>query len=78
MDNGEGDSRRKNYSLRRAIMDYGMGVVILAIGIVILLAPTLKLGLAIDNTARYMLFGLFVLYGGFRIYRGTRKDYFND
>ena len=59
-------------------MDYGMGVVILVIGVVILLAPKLKIYVAIDDTMRYVLFGLFVLYGGFRIYRGTQKDYFND
>jgi len=59
-------------------MDYGMGIFILLIGLVVLLAPKLKLNLAIDNLARYMFFGLCVLYGGFRIYRGTQKDYFND
>lgn len=74
----QGDSRRRNYSLRRAIMDYGMGGVILAVGVVVLLAPKLKLDVAVDDTARYIFFGLCVLYGGFRIYRGTQKDYFND
>lgn len=59
-------------------MDYGMGVIILAIGVVVLLAPKLKLSLAIDNLYRYMFFGLCLLYGGFRIYRGTQKNYFND
>jgi hypothetical protein len=79
MDREEGDrGRRRNYSLRRAIMDYGMGVLILAVGVVVLLAPKLKIAVAIDDLARYMFFGLCMLYGGFRIYRGTRKDYFND
>lgn len=59
-------------------MDYGMGGVILAVGVVVLLAPKLKLDVAVDDTARYIFFGLCVLYGGFRIYRGTQKDYFND
>lgn len=75
----EGDSNRKrNYSLRRSIMDYGMGVLIVLVGVVVLLAPKLKINVSIDDTARYMFFGLAVVYGGFRIYRGTRKDYFND
>jgi hypothetical protein len=78
MDKGEGDSRKRNYSLRRSIMDFGMGGLILAVGVVVLLAPKLKLNVAIDDTARYIFFGLCVLYGGFRIYRGTQKDYFND
>jgi hypothetical protein len=78
MDKGEGNSRRRGYSLRRSVMDYGMGVLILLVGVVVLLAPKLKLAVAISDFARYMFFGLCVLYGGFRIYRGTQKDYFND
>jgi hypothetical protein len=74
----EGDIKRRGYSLRRSIMDYGMGVLILLVGVVVLLAPKLKLNVAIDDLARYMFFGLCVLYGGFRIYRGTQKDYFKD
>jgi hypothetical protein len=74
----EGDIKRRGYSLRRSIMDYGMGVLILLVGVVVLLAPKLKLNVAIDDLARYLFFGLCVLYGGFRIYRGTQKDYFND
>ena len=74
----EGDIKRRSYSLRRSIMDYGMGVLILLVGVVVLLAPKLKLNVAIDDLARYLFFGLCVLYGGFRIYRGTQKDYFND
>jgi len=50
----------------------------LSVGVVVLLAPKLKLNVAVDDTARYLFFGLCVLYGGFRIYRGTQKDYFND
>ena len=71
------DRWKKNYSLRRAILDYGMGVIIVGIGIVILLAPKLKLQLSIDDQFRYIFAGLCLLYGGFRIYRGSRKNYFN-
>ena len=74
----EGDIRKRGYSLRRSIMDYGMGVLILLVGLVVLLAPKLKLNVAVDDLARYLFFGLCVLYGGFRIYRGTQKDYFKD
>ena len=78
MEKGEGDNRKRGYALRRSIMDYGMGVIILAIGVVVLLAPKLKLQLAIDDLYRYMFFVLCLLYGGFRIYRGAQKNYFND
>lgn len=59
-------------------MDYGMGVLILLVGIVVMLAPKLKLNVTIDDTQRYLFFGLCVAYGGFRIYRGVQKDYYKD
>ena len=71
------DRRKQGYILRRAILDYGMGVIIFGIGIVVLFAPKLGLTLAIDDLFRYLFAGLCLLYGGFRIYRGSRKNYFN-
>ena len=71
------ERRRKAYSLRRAILDYGMGVIITGIGIVLLLAPQLHLELSIGHVARYLFAGLFLVYGVFRIYRGSRKNYFD-
>jgi len=59
-------------------MDYGMGVIIAGIGLVIILAPFLRLPMTLDAVNRYILGGLFLVYGGFRIYRGRQKDYFND
>lgn len=71
------ERRRKTYILRRAILDYGMGVLIAGVGIVLLLAPRLGIALTVDNTARYIFSGMFLVYGGFRIYRGSRKNYFD-
>ena len=71
------DIRKRGYILRRAILDYGMGVIIFGIGIVLLLAPVLRISLTIDDLARDIFAGLFLLYGGFRIYRGSRKNYFD-
>jgi len=71
-------SRKKSYELRRAILDYGMGVIIFVIGIVLLVAPKLGLSVQIDDTMRYSMGGLFLLYGGFRIYRGRQKNYYNN
>ena len=71
------ERRRKTYSLRRAILDYGMGVIITGIGIVLLLAPLLRIAVALDDTARYIFAGMFLVYGVFRIYRGSRKNYFD-
>ncbi len=71
------DKRKRDYALRRAVLDYGMGVIIVGFGIVFLLAPKLGLQLSIDDTFRYIFAGLCILYGGFRIYRGSSKNYFN-
>jgi hypothetical protein len=54
-----------------------MGVIIFVIGIVLLLAPVLNIALSVDGVARYIFAGLFLVYGGFRIYRGSRKNYFD-
>lgn len=70
-------TRKKTYELRRAILDYGMGVVIFCIGVVMLIAPKIGLTVDLEPTFRYMLGGLFVLYGGFRVYRGRQKNYYN-
>ena len=70
------DERKRRYILRRAILDFGMGIIIFSFGIVFLLAPKLGLTLSIDDLFRYIFAGLCLLYGGFRIYRGSRKNYF--
>jgi hypothetical protein len=78
MPTGEDDSRKKGYRLRRSIMDYGMGAIIAGIGVLIIVAPYIKLPLTLAATNRYILGGIFLLYGGFRLYRGRQQDYFND
>jgi hypothetical protein len=72
------DRKRKNYILRRSILDYGMGIVILGVGVLVLFAEKFGFQIAIDDLMRYMFVGLCVLYGGFRIYRGYSKQYFYD
>lgn len=71
------DRRKQGYSLMRAIMDFGMGIIILGFGILFLLAPRFGLQLSIGDDFRYLFGGLCILYGGFRIYRGARKNYYN-
>lgn len=70
------ERRRKNYILRRSLLDYGMGIVILGVGVVVLFAEKFGFAIAIDDLMRYLFVGLCVLYGGFRIYRGYAKQYF--
>jgi hypothetical protein len=77
MENGASDRRKRGYALMRAILDFGMGVLILAFGVFFLLAPKLGFDFNIDNLYRYIFSGLCLLYGGFRVYRGAKKNYFN-
>jgi hypothetical protein len=71
------DSRHRGYSLRRSIMDYGMGVIIVCLGIFFILAPRLGVTFNVDDKFRYLFAGLCIVYGLFRIYRGYKKNYFN-
>jgi hypothetical protein len=71
------DSRHRGYSLRRSIMDYGMGVIIFCLGIFFILAARLGVTFNVDDKFRYLFAGLCILYGLFRIYRGYKKNYFN-
>ena len=78
MEKGEKSNRKKGYRLRRSIMDYGMGAIICVIGLVIILGPLFGLPMRLEPLNRYLLGGLFLLYGGFRLYRGRQQDYFNN
>jgi hypothetical protein len=77
MANEAQDRRKQGITLRRTILDYGMGVIIFCFGIFFLVAPKLGFDFGIDTTYRYIFSGLCLLYGGFRVYRGFKKNYFN-
>ncbi len=70
------DRRTRSYALMRAIMDYGMGIIILGVGIFFVFAPRLGFSFDMSNAYRYCIAGIFILYGGWRIYRGYQKNYF--
>jgi len=72
------EKKRKAYSSRRALMDYGMGIIIAGIGVFFAVSDRLGIDFEIDPLFRYMFAGLCFLYGGFRIYRGYKKNYFNE
>jgi hypothetical protein len=55
-----------------------MGVIIVIIGLVIILGPFFGMPMRLAPLNRYLLGGLFLLYGGFRLYRGRQQDYFNN
>ena len=68
------EEQRKKTVRIRSFMDFTMGGLFIAIGIVLLmyqvgtLEPFNRKGLGV----------LFILYGVWRIYRGYKKKYFND
>jgi hypothetical protein len=71
------DARTRGYKLRRSIMDYGMGIIIICLGFFFLFSSTLGVVFNVDNKFRYAFGGLCILYGLFRVYRGYKKNYFN-
>lgn len=78
MDTNFDDKRKTAYSGRRSIMDYGMGAIIAGFGIFFLVADKWEIAFNIDKEMRYAFAGLCLLYGGFRIYRGYKKNYFKE
>jgi hypothetical protein len=71
------EGRKKGYVLMRAILDYGMGAIIFGAGIFFLVGPWLGFNyFGDDRFYRYGFSGLCLLYGGWRIYRGYKKNYF--
>jgi NhaP-type Na+/H+ or K+/H+ antiporter len=73
------DQKTKRYILTKSIMDLGMGLIYIAIGIMILFAK--KIGLTnqfVESTMGKIFAGLIMLYGLWRLYRGVKKDYLNE
>ena len=77
MQNEAPDRRTKGYMLMRAILDIGIGILIAGFGIFFFIAPRLGFSFTVDNFYRYSLSGLFLVYGGWRVYRGVKKNYFH-
>jgi hypothetical protein len=66
------------YKNRRAIMDFGMGLIYFALGGFFILSRQLGFELRFPEPPfSYIFGGLCVIYGGFRIYRGIKKNYTN-
>lgn len=72
--------RRKQMTLRRAIADYSMGAIFFLLGVFFLVHKLLGIEFGTNrSTALDIVFGIMcVLYGGWRIYRGYKKNYFKD
>lgn len=71
------ESHRKNYDNMRRVYHITIGIVILGIGILIFMNDVIGLDLMkdFDPVMIYAFGGLCLLYGGFRLYRGIKKDF---
>jgi len=52
-----------------------MGLIITGIGVVMLFNDKIGLNFELDPLMIYAFSGLCILYGGFRLYRGIKRDY---
>jgi hypothetical protein len=71
------DKKQRAYTNRRAIMDLGMGIIYAGVGVFFVLSDVLGIELVFPPKPFSYVFGaLCLLYGGFRIYRGIKKNYY--
>jgi hypothetical protein len=71
--------RRKQVSLMRSILDYGMGIIICGIGVFFFFRGRFDIPLNENFPPNDMdkIFGaICIAYGAWRIYRGFKKNYF--
>jgi hypothetical protein len=72
------ERKARNYMLRRSLLDYGMGAIILGFGVFFAFADRFNVKFDIEPAFRYAFVALCIIYGGFRIYRGYKKNYFSE
>jgi hypothetical protein len=71
------DANTKRYAMMKSIMDFGMGLIYIGVGIVIFFPGEFHLKSSFaDSTLAKIFAVLVIVYGSWRIYRGIRKDYF--
>lgn len=73
------DPKTKRYILMKSIMDFGMGFIYLAVGVVIFFSKEFHLYNDFTSSTPAKIFAvLVIIYGAWRIYRGIKKDYFRE
>lgn len=76
----EMNERDKGYIRMRSIMDYGMGLLWMAMGVFMIFIKRFNTDLAEKyGDGTFKIFGaVCIIYGLFRIYRGYKQKYFRD
>jgi hypothetical protein len=81
MNNDYKDRRQQSFSQMRMVYNISMGILVLAMAVVMLFGDRLGIDALeqfispIDPVLRYLFGGLCLLYGGFRLYRGIKREY---
>ena len=73
------NKKRKQVRLMRSILDYGMGIAILAAGVIFFFREKFHFRLNEDfppNDTDKIFGAICIVYGCWRIYRGYKKNYF--
>lgn len=75
------EKQRKSFTLMRSVRDFTMAVLYLSMAVVLFFGEHWKIGhmIALNETwgitFSYFFGSICLLYGGFRLYRGIKKDY---
>jgi len=73
--------RQQSFAQLRMVYNISMGILVLAMAVVMLFGDRLGIDAIgqfispIDPALRYLFGGLCLLYGGFRLYRGIKREY---
>ena len=73
------EKQRQQSTRVRSFMDYAMGIVFFIIGLYLLIYRELGIKMILNrepSNMDYIIGGLFMLYGSWRIYRGYKKNYY--
>ena len=70
------DKQRKSYNLMRMTYDLTMSALLLGMAAVMFFAEKFKVMqlIGVDAMFRYFFGSICLLYGGFRLYRGIKRD----
>jgi hypothetical protein len=75
----EPDEKSKRYLRMRSMMDYGMGCLWIVMGIFLMFPTKFSNRFGDYNNPLMKSFaGICIVYGLFRIYRGYKKNYYNE
>jgi len=71
------EKQKKSYEIARMAKDITMAILILSMAVLMFFSEQLKVEQIadLDKLFRYFFGGLCLLYGGFRLYRGVKRDY---